>query len=87
MPGWVIERARSILEGLEAGSSATAEMQMSLETLWSAPVAAVREEPVPQLSAEEEEILRDLRELDLNATTPMEAMMKLFAWKQQLKKR
>lgn len=87
MPGWVIERARSILAGLEATSSAASDMQMSLESLWSAPVAAVREEPVSLLSSEEEEILRDLREIDLNQTTPMDAMMKLFAWKQQLKKK
>lgn len=87
MPVWVIERARSILSGLEAGGAATAnDTQMSLEALWAAPVAAVREEPVSLLSAEEEAILADLRELDLNSTTPMDAMMKLFAWKQQLKK-
>ena len=87
MPIWVIERARSILSGLEAGGAVTAtDTQMSLEALWAAPVAAVREEPVSLLSVEEEAILADLRELDLNSTTPMDAMMKLFAWKQQLKK-
>lgn len=88
MPAWVIERARNILAGLEAGSTgASADLQMSLEALWSAPVAAVKEEPAPMLSAEEAAIMEDLRELDLNQTTPMDAMMKLFAWKQQLKKR
>ncbi|MGG1661316.1 DNA mismatch repair protein MutS [Brevibacillus sp. NRS-1366] len=87
MPVWVIERARSILSGLEASSAVAADAQMSLEALWAAPVAAVREEPVSLLSAEEEQILADLRELDLNSTTPMDAMMKLFAWKQQLKKK
>jgi len=87
MPIWVIERARSILSGLEAGGAVTAtDTQMSLEALWAAPVAAVREEPVSLLSVEEEAILADLRELDLNSTTPMDAMMKLFVWKQQLKK-
>lgn len=87
MPVWVIERARSILAGLEAGSSAAKDMQMSLDMLWSAPVAAVKEEPAPQLAAEELAIMEELRELDLNQTTPMDAMMKLFAWKQQLKRR
>ncbi|QRG65400.1 DNA mismatch repair protein MutS [Brevibacillus choshinensis] len=88
MPDWVIERARNILAGLEAGgsNSAASDMQMSLETLWSAPVAAVKEETAPLLSTEEASILEDLRELDLNQTTPMDAMLKLFAWKQQLKK-
>ncbi|GED70130.1 DNA mismatch repair protein MutS [Brevibacillus reuszeri] len=86
MPVWVIDRARSILSGLEAGTAMSTDTQMSLEALWAAPVAAVREEPVSLLSEEEEAILADLRELDLNSTTPMDAMMKLFAWKQQLKK-
>jgi DNA mismatch repair protein MutS len=87
MPVWVIERARSILAGLEANSSAAPDIQMSLEALWAAPVAAVREEPASLLSLEEEAILEELRELDLNQTTPMDAMMKLFSWKQQLKKK
>jgi DNA mismatch repair protein MutS len=89
MPVWVIERARNILASLEAGSAGAgaADMQMSLEMLWSAPVAAVKEEPEPLFSTEEAAIMADLRELDLNQTTPMDAMMKLFAWKQQLKKR
>ncbi|NTU19655.1 DNA mismatch repair protein MutS [Brevibacillus sp. HB1.2] len=92
MPTWVIERARSILTGLEANGNAgngnaASDVQMSLETLWTAPVAAVREEPMQFTSAEEEAIMAELRELDLNSTTPMDAMMKLYAWKQQLKKR
>ncbi|MFS0553155.1 DNA mismatch repair protein MutS [Brevibacillus sp. 179-C9.3 HS] len=86
MPTWVIERARSILTGLEANGNAASDVQMSLESLWTAPVAAVREEPMQLKSAEEEAIMAELRELDLNSTTPMDAMMKLFAWKQQLKK-
>ncbi|MFD2371398.1 DNA mismatch repair protein MutS [Brevibacillus sp. GCM10020057] len=86
LPTWVIERARIILAGLEAGSGAGAgEVQMSLDMLWTAPVAAVKEEAAPLLSDEETAILAELRELDLNQTTPMDAMMKLFAWKQQLK--
>jgi len=87
MPVWVIGRARNILTGLEAGSgTGAAELQMSLDMLWSAPAAAAREEAAPLATPEEAAILDDLRELDLNQTTPMDAMMKLFAWKQQLKK-
>lgn len=85
MPNWVIERARSILTGLEANGSVTPDIQMSLESLWSAPVAAVREEQAP-FPAEDEAIMDELRELDLNQTTPMDAMMKLFQWKERLKK-
>jgi len=84
MPLPVIERARQILSGLEAGAVASRDMQMTLESLWTAPVAAVREEPV--LSPIEAELIGELRELDLNQTTPMEAMLKLFEWKQRLKK-
>ncbi|MFF0825942.1 DNA mismatch repair protein MutS [Brevibacillus sp. NPDC003359] len=92
MPTWVIERARSILTGLEANGNAgngnaASDVQMSLESLWTAPVAAVREEPMQFQSEDEEAIMAELRELDLNSTTPMDAMMKLYAWKQQLKKR
>jgi DNA mismatch repair protein MutS len=87
MPAWVIERARSILAGLEAnGAGQATEGQMSFETLWSSPVAAASAEPAVQLSPEEQAILAELRELDLNQTTPMDAMLQLFAWKQRLKK-
>lgn len=86
MPHWVIERARSILTGLEAGSSATStDMQMSFEAMWTAPVAAVSEEPSPPAHPEEVAIMEELRDLDLNQTTPMDAMMKLFEWKKRLK--
>ena len=88
MPEWVIERARKILEGLEAGAATSAsDVQMSFESMWSAPVAAVREEapPAPALLPEEQEIMAELRELDLNQTTPMDAMLKLFEWKKRLK--
>ncbi|MED2006860.1 DNA mismatch repair protein MutS [Brevibacillus borstelensis] len=86
MPQQVIERAREILAGLESAGTTAGDVQMSLETLWSAPVAAVREEPKSLLSPEEEQVLSELRELDLNQTTPMDAMLKLFHWKQQMKK-
>ncbi|USG68036.1 DNA mismatch repair protein MutS [Brevibacillus ruminantium] len=86
MPNQVIERAREILSSLETGGHPAHDQQMSLETLWSAPVAAVREEPANLLSPDEERIMVELRELDLNQTTPMDAMLKLFQWKQQLKK-
>jgi DNA mismatch repair protein MutS len=86
MPRQVIERARQILSGLEAGAVPTQDVQMTLEALWSAPVAAVREEPEPVLQTEEAALIAELRELDLNQTTPMEAMLKLFEWKQRLKR-
>lgn len=88
MPEWVIDRARKILEGLEAGAATSAsDVQMSFESMWSAPVAAVREEtpPAPAPPPEEQEIMAELRELDLNQTTPMDAMLKLFEWKKRLK--
>ncbi|WP_400163447.1 DNA mismatch repair protein MutS [Brevibacillus sp. TJ4] len=89
MPVWVIERARTILTGLEAnGASHARDGQMSFDALWSspAPVAATKEQPAVQLSADEQAILSELRELDLNQTTPMDAMLQLFAWKKRLKK-
>ncbi|MDT3417979.1 DNA mismatch repair protein MutS [Brevibacillus aydinogluensis] len=88
MPGRVIERAREILAGLEANAAATSaqEVQMTLDALWAAPVSAAKEEPVSRLSPDEETVMAELRELDLNQMTPMEAMLKLYEWRQRLKK-
>lgn len=90
MPREVIDRAREILSGLEQGSTLAkaGDQQLSLDTLWSAqaPSAAALDESATRLSPEEEQIVAELRELDLNQTTPMDAMLKLFQWKQQLKK-
>jgi DNA mismatch repair protein MutS len=88
MPGRVIERAREILAGLEAGAAAASaqDVQMTLDALWAAPAAAGQEEPASRLSPEEEAVTAELRELDLNQMTPMEAMLKLYEWKQRLKK-
>ena len=90
MPREVIDRAREILSGLEQGSTLAkaGDQQLSLDTLWSAQAtsAAALDESATRLSPEEEQIVAELRELDLNQTTPMDAMLKLFQWKQQLKK-
>ncbi|MBR8659677.1 DNA mismatch repair protein MutS [Brevibacillus sp. NL20B1] len=88
MPGRVIERAREILAGLEANAATTSaqEVQMTLDALWAAPVSAAKEEPVSRLSPDEETVMAELRELDLNQMTPMEAMLKLYEWRQRLKK-
>ncbi|MFY0545037.1 DNA mismatch repair protein MutS [Brevibacillus sp. H7] len=86
MPRKVIERARQILAGLEAGAAPSQDVQMTLEALWSAPVAAGREETHQSMQPEEIALITELRELDLNQTTPMEAMLKIFEWKQRLKR-
>ena len=87
MPEWVIARARNILAGLEAnGGNGAVEQQLSFDAFWSQPGAAVSEAPAAQLDHNEREILTELRELDLNQTTPMEALLKLFDWKKRLQK-
>lgn len=119
MPQAVIERARVILEGLEAKKSRLDEEQLSFETYFREPAAAsvstvlVKESPVepvqseravrnqlveqpepvvqsedsiPQLSVrpQEQSILEQLRLLNLNDTTPMQALITLSEWKRKM---
>lgn len=87
MPQQVIERARQILIGLEAGQARASERQMTLDSLWTAPIAAgSQQEMEPAIRSEEASLLSELRDLDLNQTTPMEAMLKIYEWKQSLKR-
>jgi DNA mismatch repair protein MutS len=85
MPRQVIERARQILSGLEAGPEKPKEVQISLDSLWAAPAAA---EPLRDTPANPQEawLISELRELDLNQMTPLEALLKLNEWKQRIKK-
>jgi DNA mismatch repair protein MutS len=86
MPRRVIERAREILSGLEAATPSPAQdMQLTLDALWAQPAAAAAAEARASLSELEAGLIAELKELDLNQTTPMEAMLKIYEWKQRLK--
>ncbi|WP_139488873.1 DNA mismatch repair protein MutS [Brevibacillus dissolubilis] len=99
MPKQVILRARQILQGLESEQKTPAKgEQLSLDMLWDAPepeplmvaeaaaaaYPAQAQEPIVIKDPTEEEILEELRRLDLNMTTPLHALMKLSEWKQRL---
>jgi DNA mismatch repair protein MutS len=71
---------------LEAGSlPASQDVQMTLDALWMQHDAAAAAESRSNLTEEEAAFLAELKELDLNQTTPMEAMLKMYEWKQRLK--
>ncbi|GAB7388342.1 DNA mismatch repair protein MutS [Bacillaceae bacterium] len=84
MPSAVIERAKQILEQLEAGTFGEASghesFQLSFDH-WLETAAA----SAPALSAGEEDVLRELKALDLNNVTPLEALNMLFAWQRKLR--
>lgn len=91
LPHWVLKRAHEILadllgrdiaknaENIKAKAVDLSEEQMSLFA------AEDTEEPkkVPQehkRNTKEEKVLKDLRELDLNHMTPLQALQKIYEW-------
>jgi DNA mismatch repair protein MutS len=80
VPGPVVERAKAVLEKLEATREATGGIAAGLGDL---PLfAALRAEP-PQASPEQQ-LAQALRAADLDALTPREALDLLYEWKRAL---
>jgi DNA mismatch repair protein MutS len=80
VPGPVVERARAVLDKLEATREATGGIAAGLGDL---PLfAALRVEP-PQASPEQQ-LAEALRAADLDALTPREALDLLYEWKRDL---
>jgi DNA mismatch repair protein MutS len=77
IPETVIERAREILETLERKERDVVE-----ETRRRGPAPATRQ--LGLFSSKEQSIIDALRELDLNALTPIEAMNRLYELKKSL---
>ena len=77
IPRSVIERAREILDTLERK-----ERDLVEETRRKTPAAATRQ--LGLFQAKEQSIVDSLRDLDLNALTPLEAMNRLYEWKKTL---
>ncbi|MGC5323992.1 DNA mismatch repair protein MutS [Brevibacillus sp. SYSU BS000544] len=89
MPTPVIERARTILSGLEASKSRQDIEQLSFETLFREPAASVslvEETRVQAQSAAPQEhvVLTELRSVNLNDMTPLQALITLSEWKRKL---
>jgi len=72
IPGEVTARAKKILHSLERTDLNGRNLVIS------------DAEPEPEETAEEELLLRELKEIDLNALTPLQALSLLSAWKEKL---
>jgi DNA mismatch repair protein MutS len=80
VPGPVVERAKAVLEKLEATREATGGIAAGLGDL---PLfAALRTEPQP--ASPEQQLAEALRYADLDALTPREALDLLYEWKRAL---
>ncbi len=82
VPAEVLDRAREVLKSLERGGAGAAR-----DLITGAEDVAPRRQKV-QLTlfeAEKHPILEDLETLDVTAMTPIEALMKLDAWKRMLR--
>ena len=80
VPGPVVERARAVLEKLEATREATGGIAAGLGDL---PLfAAMRPEPAP--ASPEQQLAEALHAADLDALTPREALDLLYEWKRNL---
>ena len=74
VPAWIIRRGREILKELEAGERA-------------APVQSKEEESEEQMGFADlagQAVLEELRKVELNTLTPIEAMNLLYGWKAKL---
>ncbi|GAA4701509.1 DNA mismatch repair protein MutS [Brevibacillus fulvus] len=92
MPAQVIERARDILRALEGDAEQRKPLveQISFDTVWTAPPVRQAEPvaealPSPSEPSFADSLLAELKELDLNLMTPMDALIKLNDWKKKLR--
>lgn len=81
VPREVVERAKEVLKGLERGSAgATKDIIGNEESIG----ARKQKVQLTLFEAEKHPILEELETLDVTGLTPVEALMKLDAWKRQL---
>ncbi len=73
IPAPVIHRAEALLEQLESG-----EFRPGMEARQAEPFQ-------PLLIAQEHPLLEEIRSLDVNGLTPLEALTKLYEWQKRLK--
>jgi DNA mismatch repair protein MutS len=82
VPERVVARAKAVLEKLEATREATGGIAAGLGDL---PLfAAMARDPVPAATTPESELAEALRDADLDALTPREALDLLYEWKRKL---
>ena len=84
MPNWIVKRAETILAELEASRESddnTKKEALSMAAKTNQYQLSIFDMANPK----QQEILEELQQIDLNALTPIEAMMKLNELKQKLK--
>ena len=79
IPGVVLDRAREILSQLEAKGLKERSQKVAL------PVNPAQQ--LPLFVAEDNPLVKELRNLNLNELTPLEALKLLFQWQKRLKKK
>lgn len=85
VPPEVISRAKEVLKGLERGSAgATRDIVGQNETTTEGLSPRKQKVQLTLFEAEKHPILEELETLDVTSLTPVEALMKLDAWKRTL---
>ncbi|MGC9521671.1 MAG: DNA mismatch repair protein MutS [Anaerolineae bacterium] len=73
IPAPVVHRAETLLEDLESGEFRPGVARKDVEVFQ------------PVLIAQEHPVVEELRQLDVNSLTPLDALTKLYAWQKELK--
>jgi DNA mismatch repair protein MutS len=84
IPPEVIERAREVLKNLERGGAGITRDLIGGEAKTEISPKRARVQ-LTLFEAEQHPILEELENLDVTALTPIEALMRLDAWKRQLR--
>ncbi|MCS6777929.1 MAG: hypothetical protein RMJ43_10810, partial [Chloroherpetonaceae bacterium] len=84
VPPAVIERAREVLQSLERSGAGAAARDL---LVGGAKIETRKQRlQMTLFEAEKHPILEELENLDVNALSPMEALMKIDAWQRTLKR-
>jgi DNA mismatch repair protein MutS len=75
IPSPVVHRAEGLLEELESGEFRPGVTQKESEAFQ------------PMLIAQEHPVVEELRHLDINSLTPLDALTKLYAWQKQVQEK
>ena len=84
LPGAITERARAVLKVLEEGDRELGNPAAQLSLFPAAGTASGGATPSPSESRATQEMLGELRELELDRLTPLEALSTLVTWQSRL---
>jgi DNA mismatch repair protein MutS len=84
LPASVTKRAESLLQRLEAATVSTGDARNTQQLdLWSA-VSGPAVEPTVEVDPRAEQIMQQVKDLPIQAMTPLEALNKIAQWQQEL---